>query len=118
VNLTGTLDNTGTTFTLDASTGSWNLVGGTLKEGVYTASGGSKLLFTGSGGTLDGVTANADLDLASNYNANVRILNGLTLNNATIYVGNVTGTSYGSLYFDNTETLGGTGTVLLGKSGS
>ncbi len=31
VNLTGTLDNTGTTLALDATTGSWNLVGGTLK---------------------------------------------------------------------------------------
>jgi hypothetical protein len=53
VNLTGTLDNTGTTLALNAATGSWNLAGGTIKNGTLTASGGSKLIFTTSGGTLD-----------------------------------------------------------------
>ena len=45
-------------------------------------------------------------------------VNGLTLNNATVYLGNAAGSTYGQMYFDSTETLGGTGTVLFGKSGS
>ena len=39
VNLVGTLDNTGATLTLNATTGSWDLVGGILENGTYTASG-------------------------------------------------------------------------------
>ena len=39
MNLTGTLDNTGTTLALDATTGSWNLAGGTLKGGTLTRVG-------------------------------------------------------------------------------
>ena len=48
VNLTGTLDNTGTTLALNAATGSWNLVGGTLKNGTLSESGGAELVFTNS----------------------------------------------------------------------
>ncbi len=65
VNLTGTLDNTGTTLALNATTGSWNLVGGTLKNGTLSETGGAKLVGTASGGTLDGVTLNGDLDLTA-----------------------------------------------------
>ena len=54
VNLTGTLDNTGTTLALDATTGSWNLVGGTLKNGTLSESGGAELVFTSSGGRWTG----------------------------------------------------------------
>ncbi|MCY2990994.1 MAG: malectin domain-containing carbohydrate-binding protein [Planctomycetota bacterium] len=115
VNLTGTLDNTGTTLALDATTGSWNLAGGKLKGGTLSEAGGTKLLFTASGGTLDGVTANSDLDLATNNNAKVQIINGLTLN-ATVRLGNAVGSTSGGLYFDGTQTLSGNGTVLFGKS--
>jgi len=51
-------------------------------------------VFTASGGTLDGLTVNNDLDLASNNEASADIVDGLTLNNATIYVGNAAGTTY------------------------
>ena len=74
VNLTGTLDSTGTTLALNAGTGSWNLSGGTLKGGSYTASGGAELVFTPSGGTLDGVTANSALDLSQGSGTNVTIV--------------------------------------------
>ena len=77
VNLTGTLDNRGRTLALDATTGSWQLAGGTLQGGNYVSSGGAELVFTSSGGTLDGVTANADLNLASGY---AYVTNGLVLN--------------------------------------
>src|SRR5262249_28396300 len=118
VNLTGTLDNTGTTLALSSTTGSWNLAGGTVKNGIYSNTAGAVLIFTSSAGPLDGVTADADLDLATNNGAFVHIKNGLTLNNATIHLGNVPGSTAGTLAFDNTETLGGTGTVILGRSGS
>ena len=56
--------------------------------------------------------------MATNNNANVHIVDGLTLNNATVWLGNAAGTTYGQMYFDTTETLGGTGTVVFGKNGS
>ena len=95
MNLIGTLDNTGTTLALDATTGSWNLLGGTINGGTLSESGGSELVFTSSGGTLDGVTADSDLDLASNNDAYAYVKNGLTLNNATVLLGNAAGTTYG-----------------------
>ena len=39
VNLTGTLDNTGSTLPLDSRTGAWNVVGGTIIGGTITTSG-------------------------------------------------------------------------------
>src|SRR6516165_2114412 len=63
VNLTGTLDNTGTTLAFTATTGSWNLVNGTLLGGTVTEADGAELTFTSSGGMLNGVTFNNDLDL-------------------------------------------------------
>ena len=99
MNLVGTLDNTGTTLALNATTGSWNLVGGTLKGGTLSESGGAELVFTSSGGTLDGVTTESDLDLASNAYAYAFVQDGLTLDNATVYLGNASGTTSGGLTF-------------------
>jgi hypothetical protein len=118
VNLTGTLDNTGTTLALTAATGSWDLLGGTLKGGTVTEAGGAELAFTTSGGTLAGVTFNNDLDLASVYGANATVTGGLTLHAATVHLGNAAGSTYGALDFNGTQALGGTGTVLFGKSTS
>ena len=47
----------------------------------------------------------------------MHIVDGLTLN-ATAWLGNAAGTTFGQMFFDATETLGGTGTVVFGKSGS
>ncbi len=66
VNLTGVLDNTGQTLTLDAGTGSWQLVGGTIRRGTVIAHDGAALIPTSSMGTLDGVTLEADVTVASN----------------------------------------------------
>ena len=118
VNLTGTLDDTGTTLALNAATGSWNLSGGTLLHGALSESGGAELVFTSSGGTLDGVTTSGNLDLTGSANVYAYVANGLTLDNATIYLGNASGMTYGTLYFEGTQTLGGAGTVLFGKSGA
>ena len=59
-----------------------------------------------------------DLDLAKYNGMSLNLVYGLTLVNATVYVGNATGSTYGQLFFNNTETLGGTGTILFGKCGS
>ena len=117
VNLAGVLDNEGATFTLNATTGSWNLTGGTIVDGTYKAEGGAELIFTTSGGTLNGVTAANDLDFATNSGAYVHVINGLTLNDATVYLGNAAGTTCGCIYFDNTEHLGGAGKVVFGPNG-
>jgi hypothetical protein len=116
VNLTGLLDNTGQTLALDATTGSWVLAsGGTIKNGTVRMGGGAELI--AAGGTLDGVTLACDLDLRAN-GASVHILDGLTLNGVTVWLGNGAGTTAGQMYFDNSERLGGTGTVVLGKNAS
>ena len=44
VNLTGTLNNTGATLTLNATTGSWNLAGGTINGGTLAFADGQTLL--------------------------------------------------------------------------
>ncbi len=78
VNLTGTFDNSADLL-LDATTGSWNLKGGTILGGTVTGTGGSELVFTNSGGWLDGVTMDSGMNLTATSSF-VRILSGLVLN--------------------------------------
>jgi hypothetical protein len=118
VNLTGTLNNAGNTLVLDATTGTWQLQGGTISGGAVSETAGAELLFTNFGGTLSGVTFNNDLDLTTINNANATVTNGLTLNNATVNLGDSAGSTLGRLFFQDTQTLGGSGSVLLGGSGS
>ncbi len=111
VNLTGTMDNTGNTFTLNATTGSWNLVAGTIKNGTVTENGAA---LKGTGGTLDGVTLNGDLEVGViNNNESLTIRNGLTLN-GTARVGSADGTKFGNVYFSGSQTLNGNAEVLFG----
>ncbi len=103
VNLNGILDNTGSVLALNASTGSWNLVGGTVKGGTLSASDGAALILSvGNSGTFDGVT------LASDFGTGVGTLtvkNGLTLtNNANVAV-------EGLSFLSGAQTLGGSGQV-------
>jgi hypothetical protein len=118
VNLTGVLDARSSGLALNGTTGSWDLAGGTLKGGTYSASGGAGLVFTDRGGTLDGVTAASDLDLATNSFSYATVTDGLTLQNTTVRLGNAVGSNAGSLTFSGDQTLGGSGTVLFGKSGN
>ena len=121
MNLTGTLNNTGSTLVLNAVTGSWNLAGGTITGGTLSESDGAELVMTSSGGTLDGVTVNGDLDLQTNWGATVTVLDGLVLN-GTMYLGKAGGGTYGSVFFGSPSlaagSLSGTGTVVFGASGS
>ncbi len=100
----GVLENAGTTITLNATTGDLILMGGTLMGGTVDASDGADLLGGAyEAGTIDGITLNGNLDLATNL-ANLTITDGLMLN-GTAFVG------FDALNTSDTETLDGTGTV-------
>jgi hypothetical protein len=116
INLTGTLDASATGLNLDAGTGSWNLAGGTLRGGTYSASGGAELVFTTQGGTLDGITAASNLDLATNDGATVYVSHGLTLDHVAVLLGsaNSSTSTGGYLGFQGNQTLGGIGEVVFG----
>jgi hypothetical protein len=60
ININGIYDLTGGALALNATTGSWNLVNGTIANGTLTLSGGANLVDSGSS-TFDKLT------LASNY---------------------------------------------------
>ncbi len=106
----GTLTNTGKTLALDANTGSWQLcAGGVINGGTVTTADGARLVGTASGGSLNGLTLNGDLDLGAN-GAGVTVSGGLTLN-GTITLGS--GANAAGLTFLGTQTLAGTGTVLF-----
>jgi hypothetical protein len=112
----GVLDNTNNTLTLTAATGALTLAGGTLKNGTVSASGGAKVVVTGSGSTLDGVTLNSDLDLTAS-GASATVVDGLTLN-GTATLGAANNASGSSLFFSTTETLGGSGSVVFAAGGA
>ena len=121
VNVTGTLDNTGSTLALDDRTGLWNLISGTIRNGIITTAGSNVLAsssFNG-GGILDGVTLSGTLDVANNLSGNlfasVNVLNGMTLNGA-ILAGSGDASIYGEVHFANTESLTGSGSILFGGS--
>ncbi len=121
VNLTGTLVNTGTTLQLDANSGNWVLLGGTITGGTVLGLSGSKLVGTTSGGVLNGVTLQGDpsqnqplvFDL-NGYSTYAGITGDLTLTNAAV---NLTGGA--RLDFNSTPaTLAGTGAVYFANDDS
>ena len=110
VNLTGTLQNSGSTLVSTAATGSLALLGGTVNGGTISESGGAELVMTSSGGTLNGVTFNGPLDLTAS-SAYAYVTNGLTLNGTATLGGSA------RLYFTGgSQTLGGTGTVVFNNA--
>ena len=108
VNITGTLNNTGT-LALDDTTGSWQLAGGTILGGTVSTAGSAKLasILAGNPGTLDGVTLAGTLDLTAS-SSRARVINDLTLDNGLVNMA-----QNGYLTFEGTQTLGGTGTVAF-----
>src|SRR5262249_32613243 len=115
VKLTGTLTNDAP-LTLNASTGSWQLAGGTIDGGTIVTPDGAALIGTTLAGTLNAVTVNGTLDLATNSGAAVNVTGDLTLNNGLVQIGNTTG-NYALLNFaGGNQTLGGSGTVVFGNS--
>ena len=109
----GLLDNTATTLSLTASTGTLIMDGITILGGTVEATGGTRLDFDGlgsDGGTLDGVIVNCDM-LGS---STVTVLNNLTIN-GTATLGN--GSFPGKLDFTGSQTLNGTGEIVFNAAG-
>ncbi len=106
---------TGTTGSqLIAGTGSVIYQNGVTLAGQITTSGSGLLQAANSGGNyLNTVTFAGALDLASNTGIE-RVTGGLTLQNgATISINSNSVTA-----FEGTQTLGGSGTIVLGATGS
>jgi hypothetical protein len=107
----GTLDLTGGTLRVSgtlAGDGAFRLRGGTLAN-ANVAMG---ITFTNSG-TLSGVTLSADQDLAA-ATSSVTLTNGLSLDSASILLGNAAGSTTGMLIINGTQTLGGSGSIVFG----
>ena len=83
VNLVGSLENAGNTFTLNAVTGSWRLVRGRIHGGVVTSRDGATLIPTDQGGALDGVTLTTNLQIPVGTTLS---LEGAWVNRATLTV--------------------------------
>jgi hypothetical protein len=113
VRVTGLLNGASGTLNLDATTGNWSMNGGTLRQLTVNASGGAFVLATSSGGTLDGVTLNSDLDVQA---GSLSVTNGLVLN-GLMRVGNPTNSLAGSVGFFGSQAIGGSGAVLFGNHG-
>src|SRR6516165_7319260 len=111
---------------LDLSRGSLNVSGNVQVTGTFTLSGatlanatvvaGTTLRTTNTGGTLNRVTFNGDLDLTTVSNANVTVTGDLTLN-GTAGLGNSSGSTWGILRFIGNQTLDGSGSVVFGGAG-
>ncbi|MFH1746164.1 MAG: hypothetical protein ABIG44_03880 [Planctomycetota bacterium] len=90
VNITGHLDNTNDTLLLDATTGSWNLAGGSITGGTVQFADGQRLELTdNTHSLLDAVNLESGLDFSS-FEAVVTLANG------TIFEGDVNLTGAGS----------------------
>lgn len=108
VRLIGTLDNTGSTLTLNNTTGSWLLwSNGKILNGTVTTTGSNRLI--PANGMLDNVVVNTPLNIdQSRY---LYVQNGMTLNNV-ITLGNASDNSYGVVQFQGEDqSLIGTGSV-------
>jgi hypothetical protein len=107
ITINGTMLNTGNTFALTPTTGSWYL-NGTISGGTITASGGAQLI--ADNGVLDGVTINGPLNVTNGATLSVTS-NGLTLNSTLTLASANNGAN---LQFNGVSTLGGTGEVVYG----
>jgi hypothetical protein len=80
-------------------------------------SGGAAVRFvadaSGLAASLAGVSTNMDLD-AGIAGFSINVSQGLTLDGATVRLGNRSGSAISTLMFYGTQTLGGTGTVIFG----
>src|SRR5262249_23647378 len=109
--LNGTLENAGKTLTLDDNFGILSVEdNGTIKGGTVETVGGNALEVFHQTGILDAVVLRGTADLAlphTNF-IELRVLNGLTLDNGLIKLAVSAPVS-----FVGTQTLGGTGSILF-----
>ncbi len=112
-----TINNAGGTIL--ASGGSVQIYGGMVLGGTLTSTGTSNLSFNnnGSGGTLSGVTLSNGSQFSvlgyDNGNSVLTVANGIA-NNGTITVNSPASGYLNSLTFSGSQTLSGTGSVVLG----
>ncbi len=84
------------------------IIGGTINS----ANGGVLRAVSSVGNYLDNTTLAGVLDMSTVVNSRQRVVNGLTLTGTVNINGN------GILSFEDTSTLGGTGTIVLGSIGA
>src|SRR5208337_5262958 len=103
---------------LSGTSPTWYLYGGTIQGGTISTSNGAALVATyNSNNTLSGVTLAGTLDMTeTSSSVSVTVTGGLTLNNGTIELGSTSNFYNGILSFKGAQTLGGTGSVVLGES--
>jgi hypothetical protein len=111
VAISGTLNNTGNTLTLADGTGNTFSLSssGTIVGGTVNAPAGG----TTSTGTLSGVILGGRLTVPG---GTLQVTNGLTLDDGTIALAGTSATTYLDFNGSGAQTLGGTGTILLGSS--
>ena len=128
VNFGGTIDLGGGTFELNATTGSWNMTGGTFINGTINETGGAQLFIKNgmnngafnsrySGNLLSHITVNGSLDLSHGTFGYLSFDGGLILN-GTMYLG---GDSYSEVSFgtynEPAGSLTGNATIVFGNAG-
>ena len=89
-------------------------VAGTLSGGTLTSTGGSSSL-TSNGGTLSGVTLSAGSQFNIPSGGTLTVTSGIT-NNGTITVDSPSGGTAASLVFSSSQTLSGSGSIVLAYS--
>jgi hypothetical protein len=108
VSITGTLNNQNSQFTIGGTTGDI-ILRGTIAGGTVDSTSGGRLIIPNQGGvrTLNGVTLNADCDLAGPL---AQVVSGLTLNGTmTTSFNGITRLTFNS----PNSVLGGTGVLAL-----
>ena len=104
------IDNTGGVINI-ANGSVVNQFGSTITGGTINSTGsGALVAFNSNSNILTGVTLNGLLDLATGTGVE-RVFGGLTLN-GTVNINNNS-----ALSFNGDQTLGGTGTIVLGNTG-
>ena len=95
------------------------LNGGTLKGGLWTLKPGFSMIATSADNTLDDVSLTGTLDLSTQVDAQVTVLEGLRVT-GNVLIGNASGTTFGRLIFGTESTrasgFAGHATVLFGRS--
>jgi hypothetical protein len=118
VNINSSIDLAGGTLTVDGTNGTvWNLGNGaTIKNGtIASANGGVLNLLNGSG--LDNVTVATGATVSATGGATFTLLYGLTIN-GTLLLGDAAGSGSGVMNAPQTQTIGGTGSIVFGGHAS
>jgi hypothetical protein len=112
--ITGLVDNTGQTWVMDPALGSWALDGGTITGGVLSPVDTSVFnILPNSANRLVGVTLAGPIEFTETY-SRLRVGGGLTLAGATSETEMIRMTGgWTSLAFEGTNTVSGTGTIVM-----